>query len=519
MNRLFLLFAIFFAAQLTAQDSLVQNGYVTLKFPGGKRSGEGLMKDGKPEGLWKAFYESGAIKSEGFKKNGISDSLWKFYNEEGLLKTSIEYKNGKKFGLRRDYSLEGNLVTQEAFENDLKSGESTRFFKNKNPQTIIPFVEGKEEGRGVEYDSLGLVINLFDYKKGVLISRKIVNRTDKQNRKTGAWVDVYPDFTIKQETTYQGGLKNGYLKSYDKRGNLILVERYVDDVLQQLAEDAKPPEIRKSYSPNGIIKRSGPIAPDGKLTGQQLFFDDQGMPSTAEYWSNGILIASGRLDSMYRKQGIWKEFYPSKELKSEGSYLDDQRNGAWTFFYANGKTEQKGNFKKGKPDGKWLWYYESGKLLREENYRSGKEDGLMFELSESGDTLATGEYLEGDREGVWMFKQGEQTIRGKFVAGLMDGEWKHTYPKGSTAFSGSFRNGKAEGKHQAFRSTGKLYWEGKYIDGKRVGFWRSFDTDGILYLTVEYRDGIEIGYDGVKIKPEFEPADYEYLLQESTIKF
>jgi antitoxin component YwqK of YwqJK toxin-antitoxin module len=519
MNRFFLLCAIFFAVQLTAQDSLVQNGYVTLKFPGGKRSGEGLMKDGKPEGLWKAFYESGAIKSEGFKKNGISDSLWKFYNEEGLIKTTIEYKNGKKFGLRRDYSADGNLITEETFENDFKSGKSTRFFKNKNPQTIIPFVEGKEEGRGVEFDSLGLVINLFDYKKGVLISRKIVNRTDKQNRKTGAWVDLFPDFTIKLEATYQSGLKNGYLKSYDKRGNLTLVERYVDDVLQQEAEDAKPPEIRKSYSPNGIVKRSGPITPDGKLTGQQLFFDDQGKPSTAEYWSNGILIASGTLDSIYRKQGHWKEFYPSKELKSEGSYLDDQRNGSWTFFYANGKTEQKGNFKKGKPDGKWLWYYESGKVLREENYRSGKEDGLMFELSETGDTLATGEYLEGDREGAWMFKQGEQTIRGKFVAGLMDGEWKHTFSSGNTAFTGSFRNGKAEGKHQAFRSTGKLYWEGKYIDGKRVGFWRSFDSEGMLYLVVEYRDGVEIGYDGVKIKPEFEPADYEYLLQESTIKF
>ena len=63
MNRLFLLFAIFFSVQLTAQDSLVQNGYVTLKFPGGKKSGEGFMKEGKPEGLWKAYYETGTSTS------------------------------------------------------------------------------------------------------------------------------------------------------------------------------------------------------------------------------------------------------------------------------------------------------------------------------------------------------------------------------------------------------------------------------------------------------------------------
>jgi antitoxin component YwqK of YwqJK toxin-antitoxin module len=150
---------------------------------------------------------------------------------------------------------------------------------------------------------------------------------------------------------------------------------------------------------------------------------------------------------------------------------------------------------------------------------AGKEDGFSFELSESDDTLAAGEYLEGDREGSWVFRQGEQIIRGRFVAGLMDGEWKHTFPNGNTAFVGTFRNGKAEGRHQAFRSEGRLYWEGKYQDGKRIGYWRSYDLDGIIYLTVEYRDGVEIGYEGVKIKPEFEPADYEYLLQESTIKF
>ncbi len=519
MNRLFLFFAIFFAVQLTAQDSLVQNGYVILKFPGGKKSGEGFMKEGKPDGLWKAYYESGAIKSEGYKKAGISDSLWKFFNEEGLLKTSIQYQNGKKSGLRRDYTSNGNISTEEAFIDDLKNGFSRRFYPNTNLQTAIPFSLGKEEGRGIECDSSGNVITLLDYKKGVLVQRKIVNRTDKQNRKAGNWVELYQDFSIKSETAYQAGLKNGYVKTFDQRGNLQKIERYIDDILQQTAEDAKPPEIRKSYASNGTIKRSGPLTADGKLTGQQIFYDDFGKPSKAEYWSNGILISSGMLDSAFRKQGLWKEFYPNKEIKSEGYYIDDQRNAQWSFYYLNGKLEQKGAFNKGRPEGKWLWYYESGSVLKEEYYRNGAEDGFSLELSESADTLAFGEFIEGEREGNWIFKQGEHTIRGKFVLGLMDGDWRHAFKDGTTSFVGSFKNGKAEGRHQAFRYDGKLFWEGKYVDGKRIGIWRSYDADGLLYLTIEYRDGIEIGYEGIKIKPEFEPVDYEYLLQESTIKF
>ena len=68
-----------------------------------KLSSEGIMKEGKPDGYWKSYYENGNLKSEGNRKNFELDSLWKFYNEEGNLILEINYLKGKKNGIKTTY--------------------------------------------------------------------------------------------------------------------------------------------------------------------------------------------------------------------------------------------------------------------------------------------------------------------------------------------------------------------------------------------------------------------------------
>jgi antitoxin component YwqK of YwqJK toxin-antitoxin module len=128
-----------------AQDSIPQNGYTILKYPSGKKSGEGIMQNGKPEGIWKAYYENGALKSEGKKTAGITDSVWNFYSAEGLLKSSIEYATGQKNGTSKTFDKNGNLMAEEQFAIDKKDGLSKWFFTKSRIQKEIIFVEGKEQ--------------------------------------------------------------------------------------------------------------------------------------------------------------------------------------------------------------------------------------------------------------------------------------------------------------------------------------------------------------------------------------
>lgn len=69
---------------VTLKDT-TQNGESIMKYANGQVKMQGLMKDGKREGLWKSFYENGTQWSESVFTEGIKNG-----------KTSTWYENGNK---------------------------------------------------------------------------------------------------------------------------------------------------------------------------------------------------------------------------------------------------------------------------------------------------------------------------------------------------------------------------------------------------------------------------------------
>ena len=517
--RILIFFIFLFSGQAIAQkDSMKGNEPVRYYFPNGTLSSEGFIKNGKPDGYWKNYNEDGSLKSEGNRIDGELDSLWIFYGLKSIPKSSIQFKGGKKQGPKKQFDEKGILVSEESFELDNKQGWSFQYFPNGKTKYQVNFNNGKEEGRGLEFSEEGQIISLFDYKTGALMRQQRINRFDKLNRKTGYWIELYPDYSIKQETQFENGLKNGYLKEYDLKGNLRKIEKYIDDVLQKDAVEISRVEVRKQYFSNGKVSKLGSYNKD-EPQGMHISFDSTGKPQTADLFENGVLSASGRLDEQRMKQGPWKEFYFNGELRAEGEYENDSKVGNWTYYFMGGKLEQKGAYSKGKPTGKWKWYYENGALLREETFLTGKEDGMSNEFLENGDTLTRGEYIDGEREGAWFFRDGDQSVFGNFISGKMHGDWVHLFQNGNKSFEGTFRDGVPEGKHRAWYEDGNLKWEGKYENGKRQGNWTKYLPDGLPFITIYYDQGIEKNYDGVKVFPEFDPTDYENLLQSNPYIF
>jgi len=71
--------------------------------------GRGFLKDGKKEGLWTYFYETGEIKHEIDYKNGIEDGSFKLFYENGQIAVESTNVNGKTVGLFIEYYENGNL--------------------------------------------------------------------------------------------------------------------------------------------------------------------------------------------------------------------------------------------------------------------------------------------------------------------------------------------------------------------------------------------------------------------------
>lgn len=503
-------FLLFTSFQLYSQQQETNpNGLNTFYYANGKVSSEGTMRDGKPDGYWKTYFENGKIKSEGNRKNFQLDSSWKFYNEEGVLVLEYYYKNGKKNGIRKNYDAKDKLlVSEENYVNDVKQEFTKYYYKNGKEKQSIPFLDGREEGLGYEFDTTGTIISLFEYKAGFVKRQEKINRKDKSGLKTGVWKEFYQNGILKNECTYLEGKRNGYLKEYGIKGELLNTTKYVNDIVIENAPELAKLDTKTEYYEGAIVKSTGTYK-NGIPEGAFREFSLEGKITSSKIYKDGFLIGEGIYDEANKEQGLWKEYHTNGQLKAQGEYMNGKRIGEWSFYHANGKLEQKGKYdKKGKAQGLWKWYYESGHLLKEENYLNDILDGLMTEYSDSGMVITKGQYIDGQKEDEWVYELGDYKEIGKYKGDRRSGIWKHFYtPSGKLRFEGAFVDGNPDGKHEFYYLNGKTQQEGKYVIGRKEGNWEYYSEDGIKQLTILYKDDVEIKYDGVKIKPTQEEVD------------
>ena len=489
-----------------AQDTLVRNGFNRFLFPNGKVASEGNLENGKPNGFWKNFYENGTLKSEGNRKNFQLDSTWKFYNNKSILVTSIDYQNGLKNGYKKTFDPDsGSLLIEEHFIQDQKEG-FTVYYKNGKVWKDVPFLKGKENGIGREYDKQGTIITLTTFKNSFLIREERINRTDASGKKQGNWKTFFSSGSVKLESRYTNDKLDGYLKEYNSKGDLIRTEKWVDGVLQKNAAELVKLDVRRDFFENGKVKSSGTYK-QGVPEGVTRLYAEDGSLVGSKMYKSGALIGEGIYDERGNQQGNWKEYYSTGELRAEGKYENGKRIAPWKFYHQNGKLEQAGSYVKGgKPDGDWKWYYESGNVLREEHFERGKSEGEMREYNDSGKVITKGNFLDGEMDGFWFLDDGDEREEGTYKSGQRDGLWKFFYTNGKVAHQGKYVEGNEQDKHSYYYDNGRVMQEGNFIMGKREGTWRKYDREGNLVTTLVYRNDDAIKIDGEKI-PDAETGD------------
>jgi len=528
LNFTILIFCL--AYSLKAQKTN-PNGYNKFLYENGKVSSEGNMRDGKPDGYWINYHKSGKLKIEGNRKNFLLDSIWKFYDEKGRINKSISYLEGKKDGPTKIYDTLGNITVIENFEKDVKQGLTRIFHKNGKTKAIIPFINGKQEGTAYEYSTDSLITAITIYKGGILQSYEKINQTDVQNKKQGIWKEFYEDLQIKKVQQFNDDSLDGYVKEYDKKGNLIKTLKFNNGKQILKAPEIANVEVYREVFEDGTLKYEG-VYSDGVAIGthfkyiqklqcdSSLFRRDDTtdifinmfvcrnvpVPDSAIEYFDGVIIAKGAVDSLRNRKGLWIEYHNTGDFKGKGQYKDDNRIGEWEFFYASGKLEQKGKYdKKGRVQGVWKWYYEEGGLMREEKYVNGRREGEMIDYSEDGKVVLKGLYVDDKKEGRWIYETPEYLEYGNYVNGEPDSLWKSYYMPGKRkCFEGRFQMGVAEGLHQAYHPTGAKKYVGNYISGMKDGDWKYYDEFDYNYLTITYKNDIEIKWQGEKIRPTYE---------------
>ena len=513
------------------------NGYNTFYYDNGAKSSEGTMRDGKADGYWKNYYKNGKIKIEGNRKNFQLDSVWKFYSEKGKITKSVNYLEGKKNGYTFNYDTNQRVSSKEAFVNDIKQGNSFTYYPSGKTKTLVPYLKGKPDGYAYEYSEDSVIISIMKYQGGVLASVDRLNRKDENGKKQGVWKEFYEDGKVKEEKKYKDDVVDGYVKTYDNKGNLTNTEKFSNGKQIKNAPELAKLDVYKDYYEDGTMKYEGgyingmpvgthfhyrqkymcdslPVARDdtSDVMIKKYVCRNRPVPDSAIIYEEGIKISYGAVDSLRNKIGIWTEYHNSGEFRGKGLYANDKRIGEWIFYYPNKQIEQKGKYdKKGRAQGEWNWYYENGALMRQEFYVDNKRDGIMTEYTEDGKIITKGEFIDDMQEGLWVYETPEYKEIGKYVNDKPDSLWKRYYmPKEKLRFEGKFLNGDEDGQHTWYYENGRKMAQGSYTGGMKQNDWKFYDETGFNYLTIFYENDIETKFQGVKVTPTYEESLRDY---------
>lgn len=534
--KVFLL-CILHSAYFILHSQTNPNGYNVFYYENGAKSSEGTMRDGKPDGYWKNYYKNGKLKIEGNRKNFQLDSVWKFYSEKGKITKAVNYTEGKKNGYTLSYDTNQRIISRENFINDIKQGNSFAYYPSGKTKQITPYLKGKPDGTAYEFSEDSVIISIMKYQGGILASVERINRKDDSGKKQGVWKEFYEDGKLKEEKKFKDGLVDGYVKSYDKKGNLSNTEKYNNGKQIKNAPELAKLDVYKDYYEDGTVKYEGgyingmpvgthyhykqkyicdslPVARDdtSDVMIKKLVCRNRAVPDSAIIYNEGIKTDYGAVDSLRNRIGVWTEYHNTGEFKGKGMYANDKRVGEWTFYYPGGQIEQKGKYdKKGRAQGEWKWFYENGALMRQENYIDNLRDGEMVEYTEDGKILTKGEYMDDMQEGLWLYETPEYKEIGKYVNDKQDSLWKSYYmPKEKLRYEGKFLNGDPEGTHTWLYQNGKKMVQGSYTGGMKQGDWKFYDEAGYNYLTIFYDNDIEIKFQGVKLTPTYEESLRDY---------
>ncbi|HEY0482603.1 MAG TPA: hypothetical protein VGD37_34010 [Kofleriaceae bacterium] len=128
-----------------------------------------------------------------------------------------------------------------------------------------------------------------------------------------------------------------------------------------------------------------------------------------------------------------------------------------------------------------------------------------------GQLAERGRYAAGVLDGDYALfhANGSPHLRGRYVRGLRDGAWRAWHDNGKPWLEVSYAAGRPVGTWLEYDYTGTKMFEGRYRDGRLDGEWRAFDPGGRLRATGASVDGqldgllTRYGADGSRLEEHF----------------
>ncbi|MBF4806490.1 MAG: toxin-antitoxin system YwqK family antitoxin [Pseudoleptotrichia goodfellowii] len=179
----------------------------------GGRQLDVTLKGGIINGQYNEYYSNGNMFTTGKYDDGKKEGLWKIYTESGLLWKSYEYKNNELNGKYiLYYASTGGKETVGNYKNDKLDGAWNEYYSNGNKRKSGDYQDGKKNGVFTEWFSNG-------------IKKSVINYADDEiNGKMNVY---YENGTLFYEADIVG--REGNVKGYYQSGNVSFEGKIADN--------------------------------------------------------------------------------------------------------------------------------------------------------------------------------------------------------------------------------------------------------------------------------------------------
>lgn len=130
------------------------------------------------------------------------------------------------------------------------------------------------------------------------------------------------------------------------------------------------------------------------LEGKWYYNDTQFTGYALSYHANGTLAEQIAFKNG-KKHGVFRKWYPSGQLRTEGQYVQNRLNKELKSWWSNGNLSTTSFYVMGERHGKQCKWYPNGQLARLIHLNFGKEDGLQQAWLQSGKLYANYEAKNG----------------------------------------------------------------------------------------------------------------------------
>jgi len=121
----------------------IYNGKFIDYYYSGRIQGEGILNNGKVDGLRKMYFQNGLLSVERNYSNSIPNGLEKEYFEDGSLKQKGEYIDGNEEGIWENYFPNGQIKLQTNYKNGKLFEFATKYYSSGKVKEKITEKDGK----------------------------------------------------------------------------------------------------------------------------------------------------------------------------------------------------------------------------------------------------------------------------------------------------------------------------------------------------------------------------------------